>query len=296
MEEVGSLLAPYLKSKKDFLWVTTQKKFSKPKGGKYALQKGMNLNDLVNKLRSGNQTPVKLSFNNQDTLEKLAQRIAAQIEADSSTILKVMTDSTFLAANGFTAKSALGMYVPNSYEVYWNTTPEKLRDKMLFEYHRFWNQDRVQKAKKIKLNKQEVITLASIVQKETTKREERPIVAGLYINRLQRSIPLQADPTVIFCVKQQKGQDFAVKRVLNKDLEIESPYNTYKNQGLPPTLIAMPDISAIDAVLNYKKHKYLYMCASVTKIGYHEFAKTLSQHNRNSAKYHRWINSQGINR
>lgn len=296
MEEVGSLLKPYLISKKDFFWVAKKKKFLKPKGGKYVLQKGMNMNDLVNKLRSGNQTPIKVSFNNQDTLEKLAQRIAAQIEADSSAILKVMTDSTFLVGNGFTTKNALGMYIPNSYEIYWNTTPEKLRDKMLFEYLRFWNQERVKKAKKLQLNRQEVITLASIVQKETAKREERPVVAGLYINRLQRGIPLQADPTIIYCVKQQKGHDFIVKRVLNKDLEIESPYNTYKNQGLPPALIAMPDISAIDAVLNHKKHHYLYMCASVTKIGYHEFAKTLSQHNRNSAKYHRWINSQGINR
>ncbi|PQJ19882.1 endolytic transglycosylase MltG [Tenacibaculum sp. SG-28] len=296
IEEVGAILQPYLKSKKDFVWVAKRKKFLKPKAGKYTLQKGMNLNDLVNKLRSGNQTPIKLSFNNQDTLEKLAQRIATQIEADSSAIFKVMTDSTFLVSNGFTSKSALGMYIPNSYEVYWTITPEKLRKKMLFEYRRFWNQDRIEKAKKLQLNKQEVITLASIVQKETAKREERPIVAGLYINRLQRGIPLQADPTIIYCVKEQKGQDFIVKRVLNKDLEIQSPYNTYQHRGLPPTLIGMPDISSIDAVLNYKKHKYLYMCASVTKIGYHEFAKTLSQHNKNSAKYHRWINSQGINR
>ena len=289
-------ISNYIDKPENFIWLTKKKKFTKPKGGKYILKKGMSLNEVVNLLRSGNQTPVKLSFNNQDTLEKLAGRIAQQIEADSTSILQAMSNSDFLSANNFTKKSALGMYIPNSYEFYWNTSAEKFRSKMLREYKRFWNNSRTEKAKKLNLSKKEVITLASIVQKETAQKSERPIVAGLYLNRLKNNWPLQADPTVIYSIKELKGQDFVVKRVLSRDLKITSPYNTYQNTGLPPTLIAMPDISAIDAVLNYKKHKYFYMCASVDKIGFHDFASSLTQHNRNAAKYQRWINKQGIKR
>ena len=148
----------------------------------------------------------------------------------------------------------------------------------------------------MRLSKEEVITLASIVQKETVKTIERPIVAGLYLNRIKRGIPLQADPTIIYMLKKKNGMDFQVKRVLYKDLKIASPFNTYLNKGLPPNLIAMPDISSIDAVLNYKKHNYIYMCASVTKFGYHEFASTLLQHNKNATTYQRWLNRKGINR
>jgi UPF0755 protein len=167
---------------------------------------------------------------------------------------------------------------------------------MLVSYKRFWNENRLQKAKKLKLTSEEVITLASIVQKETAQTSERPIVAGLYLNRLENDWPLQADPTIIYCIREEKGQNYVVKRVLNVDLEINSPYNTYKNKGLPPTLISMPDISAIDGVLNAKKHNYFYMCANVDKIGYHTFAKSLIQHNRNAAKYHLWMNKQRVHR
>ncbi len=289
-------LSNYINAPEDFIWVAEKKKFTKPKGGKYLLKKGMNLNEVVNLLRSGNQTPVKIAFNNQDTLEKLAGRIAQQIEADSSSLLNAITDKDFLTKNGFNQKSALGMYIPNSYEFYWNTSAEKFRNKMLREYNRFWNSSRLEKAKKLNLSKDQVITLASIVQKETAQKSERPIVAGLYLNRLRDNWPLQADPTVIYAVKQLKGQDFIVKRVLTKDLQIKSPYNTYQNVGLPPSLIAMPDVSAIDAILNHKKHSYYYMCASVEKIGFHEFATSLAQHNRNAVKYQRWISQRGINR
>ena len=167
---------------------------------------------------------------------------------------------------------------------------------MLKEYNRFWNSNRLAKAEKLGLTKEQVITLASIVQKETAQTTERPIVAGLYLNRYKSGWPLQADPTIIYSLKEKYGHDTVVKRVLNKDLVIDSPYNTYKNTGLPPTLIAMPDISAIDAVLNPTEHNYYYMCASVEKIGYHDFAKTLSEHNRNAVKYQQWINKQGIKR
>jgi UPF0755 protein len=289
-------LSNYIDSPENFIWVAEKKKFTKPKGGKYLLKKDMSLNDVVNLLRSGNQTPIKLSFNNQDSLEKLAGRISQQIEIDSISLLKVMSDKSFLAKNNFNEKTALGMYIPNSYEFYWNTSAEKFRNKILREYNRFWNTARLEKAKKLNLSKKEVITLASIVQKETAQKSERPIVAGLYLNRLRDNWPLQADPTVIYAIKELKGQDFVVKRVLNKDLKIQSLYNTYQNTGLPPSLISMPDVSSIDAVLNYKKHNYYYMCASVEKIGFHDFANSLAQHNRNAAKYQRWITERGINR
>ena len=297
IEEVENLVRPFLKRVKPFIWVANKKNYPNTiKPGKYHITKGLNNNELVNLLRSGKQTTVKLSFNNQDSFEKLAGRIAEQIEPDSLSILNALTESSFISDAGFNNSSALGMYIPNSYEFYWNTSPKAFRDKMLKEYKRFWNHKRIEKAKNLKLSKNEVITLASIVQKETSKVSERPMVAGLYLNRLQSKWPLQADPTIIFALKKQLGKDTVIKRVLTKDLKINSPYNTYKNLGLPPGLIAMPDISSIDAVLNPSKHNYYYMCASITAIGSHEFAKTLAQHNRNAAKYQRWLSNQGVNR
>lgn len=292
--DVKKMLHEYTNKPQNFFYVAEKKKFSKPKAGKYILKKGMSMNDVVNLLRSGNQTPMKVSFNNQHTLEKLAGRIAQQIEADSTALIHAFTDSTFLAKNNFNKRSVLGMYIPNSYQLYWNTSAEKFRNRMLREYNKFWTQNRIAKAKNLGLSKDEVITLASIVQKETSKKSERPMVAGLYLNRLRKGWPLQADPTVIYTIKEQKGQDYVVKRVLTADLEIKSPYNTYLNRGLPPTLIAMPDISSIDAVLNPAKHNYMYMTASITNLGFHEFTSSLSQHNRNAAKYHRWLNKQRI--
>ena len=284
-------------SKNDaFLMVAAKKGFSKPRIGRYLLKEDMSNNDLINLLRSGNQAPIKLSFNNQDTLEKLAGRVAQQLETDSISLLNSFTDSTFLSKNNLTEASVLQIFIPNSYEFYWNTSPKKFRDKMLKEYNLFWNSSRLKKAVALNLSKSEIITLASIVQKETAKIIERPIVAGLYLNRLKKGWPLQADPTIIYCIRKNKGQDFVVKRVLTADLEIKSPYNTYKNKGLPPTLISMPDISAIDGVLNAQKHSYFYMCANIDKLGYHTFARSLKQHNRNAAKYHKWLNKQRINR
>ena len=282
--------------KEGFLWVAARKGFTKPKGGRYLLKKGMSNNDLVNLLRSGNQTPIKLSFNNQDSLEKLASRIAQQLETDSISLLNSFKDPAFLSKIKMTEKSVLQIFIPNSYQFYWTTTPQKFRDKIFNEYKRFWNQSRLTKAAKLNLSINEVITLASIVQKETTKAIERPIVAGLYLNRLKKEWPLQADPTIIYCIREIKGQNYKVKRVLNSDLKINSPYNTYKNKGLPPSLIAMPDISAIDAVLNAQKHNYFYMCADIENIGYHRFTRSLLQHNKNAKRYHRWLNKQRINR
>ena len=296
-DEVSKIIHPYVNNSNSFNWVAHRKNYPNViKAGKYLIKKGMNNNELVNLLRSGKQSPIRLTFNNQDTLEKLAGRIADQIEADSIDILKTVLDTDFLKKNDFNKHDVLGMFIPNSYEVYWNTSALQFRDRMLKEYANFWNSSREEKAKAMNLSKKEVITLASIVQKETAKVNERSTVAGLYLNRLRGRWPLQADPTIIFALKQKHGQDYEVKRVLNADLDIDSPYNTYKNAGIPPSLIAMPDISSIDAMLNSKNHDYYYMCASVTNIGSHEFAKTLSQHNVNASKYQRWVSKQGINR
>ena len=290
-------ISPSLTNKNSFIWVAEQKNYPKTiKAGKYYLKKGINNNDLINLLRSGNQTALKLSFNNQETLEKLAGRIAEQIEPDSISLLKAFKDSKFLSNNNFTKQTALGMYIPNSYEVYWNTSATRFRDKMLKEYIHFWNPKRKEKAKKQKLSINQVIILASIVQKETASIDERSKVAGLYLNRLNDGWPLQADPTVIFSIKEKLGQNTIIKRVLLKDLKINSKYNTYKYAGLPPGPISMPDISSINAVLNPEIHNYYYMCADIKQLNRHAFAKTLSQHNRNAVKYQNWLNKQGINR
>lgn len=295
--DVKEKIKNYSKNPNTFLWVAAKKSFSKPKTGRYLLKAGMSNNDLVNMLRSGDQTPLKVSFNNQDTLEKFAARIGEQLEIDSTTIITSFTNTKFLKDNNLTKKSVLQICIPNSYEFYWTVSADKFRNKLLKSYNRFWNASRLQKAQALKLSKSEVITLASIVQKETAKKEERPIVAGLYLNRLKNGWPLQADPTIIFA-KQQQDKDIIIKRVLYKYIEDtkNSPYNTYKNRGLPPTLISMPDISSIDGVLNAKKHDYYYMCVNIDKFGYHSFAKTLAQHNRNAARYQNWLNKKGVNR
>ena len=205
-----------------------------------------------------------------------------------------MKNTAFLKTNGFTLETALAMYIPNSYEIYWNTSPEKFLNKMLSEYQTFWNNERLKKAEIHNLTPIQVQILASIVQKETAVVSERPMVAGLYLNRLKSNWPLQADPTVIYSIKLKTNQDTIIKRVYKNHLLIDSPYNTYKNIGLPPGLIAMPDISSIEAVLNATNHEYFYMCASSENIGSHLFAKSLLEHNRNAIKYQKWLNKQSI--
>lgn len=295
-DEHMKTLESYLEDEDDFVWVAEKKKFSKFKPGKYKIEKGMSNNDLINLLRSGNQTPIKVSFNNQNTLKDLAARIATQIEADSLSLLNAFTHKDFITENSINEDQVLGYFIPNTYEFYWNTSAEQFRDRMVKEFQKFWNSDRMKRAKELNMTPNEVITLASIVQKETAKNAEKATVAGLYLNRIKRGIPLQSDPTVIFAMKRKYGQDIVVKRVLTKDTRIKSPYNTYLNRGLPPSLIAMPDISSIDAVLKYQRHNYLYMCADPDKPGYHAFANTLKQHNKNARKYQTWLNKQGIMR
>tara|TARA_R110000796_G_scaffold252619_2_gene388763 strand:+ start:12282 stop:13325 length:1044 start_codon:yes stop_codon:yes gene_type:complete len=296
-EDVKTSLTPLLKNMNSFEAAAQKKGYTNNiKGGKYAIKKDMNNNDVINSLRSKN-IPIKLAFNNQETLSDLAGRVSTQIEADSVSLLNAFNDSLFLKENGFDEDSKLTMYIPNSYEFFWNTSAVNFRDRMLKEYKRFWNDERLAKAKALKLTPIEVSTLASVVHKETAKVEERPRVAGVYLNRLREGILLQADPTVIYALKLHTG-DFnqIIKRVLYKDLELDSPYNTYKYAGLPPGPITMPDITAIDAVLSPEKNDYYYFVANVENFGYHKFAKTLAQHNKNKEQYVRWINSQNINR
>lgn len=293
MEEVG----PLLKDKESFVLVANQKKYNTNiKAGHYIIAKGLDNNEIINTLRSRN-IPIDVKFNNQERLEDLAGNIANQIEADSVSLINAMRDPEFIKEVGLNEDTALSLYIPNTYEFYWNTSADQFRERMKKEYERFWNESRLAKAKKLNLTREQVISLAAIVQKETAKVEERPRVAGVYLNRLKVGMLLQADPTVIYALKRESGDyDQVIKRVLYKDLELDSPYNTYKYAGVPPGPIAMPDISSVDAVLNPEKHDYYYFVADVTNFGYHKFAKSLSQHTVNKAEYVRWVNSQGLKR
>lgn len=293
--DIRTDLEPLLKDIESFDALANRKKYTTNfKAGKYAIKKGMNNNEIINSIRSKN-IPVRVSFNNQHSIEALAGRIANQIEADSLTLVEIMKDEDFLSKNGFSNKTALGMYLPNSYEFFWNSSAETFRNRMLKEYNAFWNDSRLEKARKAGLNPDKVLTLASIVHEESKQKSEQPRIAGVYINRLNDKWPLQADPTLKFAAYQlPKYKNTVIKRVLNVHKEIDSPYNTYKNAGLPPGLIAMPDISAIDAVLNYEKHKYFYFAADAKKPGFHKFAKTLAQHNLNAREYQNYLSKKGI--
>jgi len=296
-ENVREQLVPLLKDIDKFDALAEQKKYvNNIKAGRYAIKKDMSNNDIINSIRSNN-LPIKVSFNNQPSLEKLAGRISKEIEADSISLLNAMKDDAFLTKNNFNDATALGMYIPNSYEFFWNTSAEKFRARMLTEFKRFWNASRIKKSQDIGLSPNQVIALASIVYEESKQANEQPRIAGVYMNRIRIGMPLQADPTLKFAAyKLPKYKNTVIKRVLNVHKEIVSPYNTYKNRGLPPGLIAMPDISAIDAVLNYEKHKYLYFAADAKRFGFHKFAKSLAQHNVNAREYQRYLSSQGINR
>lgn len=293
---VEKIVSPYIENLESFKSVAEKKSYvTNVKAGKFLLKKGMNNNNLINSLRQPLET--KIAFNNQERLEDLAGRIGSQIEADSTSLMKAFTDKEFLDENGFTEENVLAMFIPNSYDFFWNTSAEKFRDRMAKEYRKFWTPERKTKAEAQKLTPLEVSALASIVHKETVKTDERPRVAGVYLNRLKTGMKLEADPTVIYAVKKSENDfDRVIKRVLYKDLETVSPYNTYRNFGLPPGPIAMPDVTAIDAVLNPEQHNYIYFCASVTNFGYHEFAVTPAQHEVNRQKYVAWVNKQGIKR
>jgi UPF0755 protein len=295
-EDVKKIMAPYLKGMSGFEMMASIRSYNKNvKPGRFLLTQGMGNYKIIASLRRN--IPVKIAFNNQERLEDLCVRLSSQLEPDTTKLLSVFKDSLFLAQNNFTKENVFAMFIPNSYEFYWNVSAESFRDKMITEYKKFWNQDRLAKAKKLNMTPEQVITLASIVHKETVKPDERPRVAGCYLNRLTIDMPLQADPTVIYSLKLKENNfNKIIKRVLYDDLLIHSPYNTYINKGLPPGPIAMPDISAIDAVLNPEKHNYIYFCASIERFGYHDFAVTYPEHQINAVKYAKWINSLGTKR
>tara|TARA_Y100000741_G_scaffold189176_1_gene143970 strand:+ start:150 stop:1178 length:1029 start_codon:yes stop_codon:yes gene_type:complete len=290
-------ISKYIKSEKTFYKAAEKLDYlENQKTGRYEISKDIGNNDIVNSLKFNN-TPVNVIFNNQERIENLAGRVSKQIYEDSASLVRAFKDKNFLSLNSFNNDNVLSMFIPNSYEVYWNVKPEDFRDKMLTEYNKFWNQQRTKKAEQLGLSKLEVISLASIVQKESIKVDERPTIAGVYINRLKKRMRLQADPTVIYSIKDYyKNFDTIIRRVLYRDLRLNSRYNTYRINGLPPGPIAMPDISAIDAVLDYEKHNYIFFVADPYNRGYHLFARNLSEHNRNKRVYTRWLNSRGIYR
>lgn len=293
--DVRRQLEPLLINMSSFDALAKQKAYTtNVKPGRFPIKKGMNNNDIINSIRSQN-IPVRVSFNNQKSIKTLAGRVSLQIEADSLSLLEAMNEATFLEVNGFTKETALAMYLPNSYEFFWNTSAKDFRIRMLREYRKFWTEDRIAKAAELDLSPEEVISLASIVYEESKQKTEQPRVAGLYLNRLRIGMPLQADPTLKFAAYQlPEYENTVIRRVLNVHKTIDSPYNTYMNSGLPPGPIVMPDLSAIDAVLNYEKHNYLYMVADKQRLGYHKFASSLTQHNRNAREYQQFLTDQGI--
>lgn len=294
--QLTKIIEPYVQNMDRFEIVAQKANYPENiKPGRFLLKKGMNSYELVKAMRRNE--PLELAFNNQERIENLAARVGSQIEPDSLELLTVFRDSVFLRENGFTEENVLVMFIPNTYEVYWNTSAVKFRDKMIKEYNRFWNKERTAKAAAQGLTTVDATVLASIVHKESVKKDERPRIAGVYLNRLKLEMPLQADPTVIYAIKK-KSNDFdqVIKRVFYKDLFMNSPYNTYINIGLPPGPIAMPDITALEAVLQPEKHDFIYFCASVERFGYHEFASTLAAHNVNAKKYSDWISKMGVQR
>ena len=275
-----------------FRWVAEQKNYiNRIKSGRFLLDNGMNNNELVNLLRSGRQTPVDIVFNNVRTKEEFAGKVSTQLELDSLELLYAMVDTAFINNLDLDANTVSSLFIPNTYEFYWNVSVPDFLARMAAEHHHFWTERRNTKAQKLKLSQAEIAILASIVEKETLKKDEQPKVAGLYLNRLKRGIKLESDPTVIFAIG-----DFTINRVLNKDLKIDSPYNTYKYKGLPPGPISIPSIQAIDAVLNHEIHDYIFMCAKDDFSGYHNFAKTYAGHLNNARKYRKALNKRGIKR
>jgi UPF0755 protein len=282
----------YIIDRESFEWVSEKKSNFKNNihPGRYLLEEGMSNNELIDLLRSGEQEPVKVTFNNVRTIADLAGKISANLECDSVEILDLLTDAEFVNKYGFNKTTILTLFLPNTYQFNWNTSAEEAIQRMAEEYKKFWTEERKAKAKKLNLTQSEVAILASIVQAEqSVHSDERPIVAGLYINRLRQGMILQSDPTIIYGIG-----DFSIRRVLNKHKTFDSPYNTYLHTGLPPGPINLPSIKSLDAVLNYQQHDYIYMCAKEDFSGYHNFAKTYSQHLVYARKYQAELNKRKI--
>lgn len=288
MDTIGSNMK--IKNKKILDWVARKKNYpEKIKPGRYVIDNNQTYNGLINLLRSGKQSPVKITFSNVRTLNDIAGRIGKQIEADSVHIVEFLDNESNYTADGFKKETIISIFIPNTYQFYWDTDAKELYARMLKEYRLFWNEARLSKAEAEDLNPAEVSILASIIDDEVVKRDEKPRIAGVYINRLKRGIPLQACPTIKFAMN-----DFTITRVLNKYLLIDSPYNTYRHPGFPPGPIGCATIEGIDAVLNAEKHDYLFFAAKADFSGYHNFSRTLSEHNRYAVLYQKELNKRKI--
>jgi UPF0755 protein len=274
-----------------FIWVAEKKNYvGKVKSGRYEILPGQNNNTMVNMLRAGNQKPVKLTFNSIRTKYELSGKIAHQLEFDSVAFIDLLNDKEYLKTFGLNPESVISMFIPNTYQVYWNVKPKDLFVRMNKEYKKFWNENRTAKLNKLNMSKLQASTLASIVQAEqSVRRDEQAKIAGVYINRMKIGMHLESCPTLIFAIG-----DFTRQRVLNKDKEIVSPFNTYMNPGLPPSPINLPEISAIDAVLNYEEHNYIFFCAREDFSGYHYFSTNYTDHNRYAQRYQLALNKKGI--
>ena len=290
------ILEPHLKSTITFSLAAKAKRFDTPRIGHFVLKPSMGNQQIINALRSGN-TPIQVVFNNQQTIAHLAGRVAEQLELDSLSLTKEIESTYFMDSVNLNREELLSLFLPNSYEMYWNISAAEFCQRMQRENDLFWNENRESKRKRLNMSRAEVITLAAIVNEESRKVDERPRVAGVYLNRLHRGMKLQADPTVVYAMKRQ-ANDFEkiFRRVLYKDLEIKSPYNTYKYRGLPPGPITMPDISSVDAVLNAESHNYLFFVVDPKNPGYHLFASTYNEHLDNRKVYVRWLNENRIMR
>lgn len=271
-----------------FEWLAKKKKYPDLiKPGHFVVRDGMNNDELINMLRLGEQAPVNVTFNNIRTKDQLAKRISEQIEADSTSIMNLLNDSVYYASTGLSTETALTLIIPNTYEFFWNTSALQFMDRMKKEFNLFWEGERTKRADSVGLSRAEVVIMASIVDKETNKNDEKAAIAGVYMNRLDKNWLLQADPTLVYA-----SGDFGLTRVLNVHKEIDSPYNTYMYPGLPPGPICIPSIASIDAVLNYEEHDYLFFCAKDDLSGYHAFARSITQHNRNARRYHKAIENR----
>lgn len=270
-----------------FAWFKDYPELVKP--GAYKLEQGWSINKLLNVLRTGEQSPVMVKFNSVRTIEELAGRLARQLMCDSGSFLTLFRNDSNTLRMGYIPATLPALFIPNSYSIYWTISPSGFLSRMKREHELFWNEARKQKAKSIGLTTDQVATLASIVQEESNKNDDRALIAGVYLNRMKKKWPLQADPTIRYALG-----DFTIRRILTAQLEVNSPYNTYKNPGLPPGPINIPEISALDAVLNYKVHDYYYFCAKEDFSGYSNFAKTLAEHNRNARKYQEALNRMKV--
>jgi UPF0755 protein len=279
-----------IKNVKVFTWLAGKKKYTELiRPGRYIVGNNTTYNNLINLLRSGKQTPINVTFSNVRTLNDIAGRIGKEIESDSTQIINFLSDESNYSPDGFKKENVISIFLPNTYSFYWNTDSRGLYTRMLKEYHLFWNEQRISKAKAENLNPQQVSILASIIDDEVVKRDEKPRIAGVYINRLNRGIPLQSCPTIKFALN-----DFTITRVLKKYLVVDSPYNTYIHSGFPPGPIGCPTIEGIDAVLNAEKHDFLFFAAKADFSGYHNFSRTLSEHNRYALLYQKELDKRKI--